>query len=166
MCEYCGCRQVEPIAELMDEHFALLDEAHAIRRAMGAGDHETVVAHLDVLVGHLTRHVSREEAGVFTALRERDEFVDEVELLEKEHDVLDDKIAALDPRADDFESRVIALLAELDEHINRENLGIFPVSVVSLGAAGWETVARAHADSPSFLHEHAHDDDHPHPHPR
>ena len=28
VCEYCGCRGVEPIAELMDEHYALLDQAH------------------------------------------------------------------------------------------------------------------------------------------
>ena len=39
MCEYCGCRGVPPIAELMDEHAALVDQAHHVRQALGAGDH-------------------------------------------------------------------------------------------------------------------------------
>ena len=44
-----------------------------------------------------------------------------------------------------------ALLDDLGDHVEREDLGIFPVSVVTLGAAGWQTVDRAHAESPSFL---------------
>ena len=50
-------------------------------------------------------------------------------------------------------ARVLALLEELEEHIEREDLGIFPVSVVTLGAAGWATVERAHRDLPTFLTE-------------
>ena len=34
MCEYCGCRQVEPIADLMDEHMVLLEVAGDLRRAL------------------------------------------------------------------------------------------------------------------------------------
>jgi hypothetical protein len=33
----------------------------------------------------------------------------------------------------------------------REDLGIFPVSVVTLGATGWATVDNARRGSPSFL---------------
>ena len=57
------------------------------------------------------------------------------------------------PRADGFRAAVLGLLTELDEHIVREDLGIFPVSVVTLGAAGWATVERAHQETPSFLEE-------------
>jgi hypothetical protein len=91
MCEYCGCRGVAPIAELMDEHAALVDRASHVRHDLATGDRTSAVARLGVLVADLERHVGREE------------------------------------------------------------LGIFPVSVVTLGAAGWETVDRAHAASPSFL---------------
>ena len=38
MCEHCGCRGVEPIAELMDEHFELLEIAGDIRRDLASGD--------------------------------------------------------------------------------------------------------------------------------
>ena len=153
MCEYCGCRGVEPIAELMDEHYALLDEAHQVRKAMASGDRETAYAHVRRLVTHLDIHVGREEQGIFTALREQGEFVDEVELLEGEHRAFDAGIAALDPASADFEHAVSVLLVELDDHVERENLGIFPASVVSLGARGWDLVEAARADHPTFLEE-------------
>ena len=43
------------------------------------------------------------------------------------------------------------LLDDLAVHVEREDLGIFPVSVVTLGATGWAIVDRAHTESPSFL---------------
>ena len=153
MCEHCGCRGVEPIAELMDEHLALLDLGGSVRRALGSGDRRTAVEHLTVLARYLDRHVRREEDGIFTALRNQDEFVEEVEQLEAEHQTFDEAVAGLDPEADDFEGKVSWLLHELDEHVERENLGIFPVSVVTLGATGWETVNRAHEAAPSFLRD-------------
>ena len=153
MCEYCGCRGNDAIAELMDEHYALLDEAHQVRRAMAAGDRAGAVEALHRLVRHLDTHVRREEDGIFTALRDADEFVEEVALLEKEHSSFDAAIAELDPSSPDFELAVSALFVELDEHVERENLGIFPASVVTLGAGGWEKVAKAREDHPTFLQE-------------
>jgi len=153
MCGHCGCQGVGAIGELREEHAALVDAAHDVRRALGAGDRSTAAARLTGLVTHLTRHVQREEQGIFTALREQGDFAEEVEALEGEHLALDAAIASLDPAGVDFEARVLGLLEELDEHIEREDLGIFPVSVVTLGAAGWGTVERAHADHPTFLTE-------------
>jgi hemerythrin-like domain-containing protein len=40
------------------------------------------------------------------------------------------------------------LVADLSDHIDKENLGIFPVAVVTLGATGWDIVERAHARTP------------------
>ena len=110
MCEHCGCRQVPPIGELMDEHTALLDEAHHVRRALDVGDRVTAMACLDELVGHLARHVGREEAGIFAALRADGEYVQEVELLEGEHRGFDAAIAGLDVEDEDFEAKVALLL--------------------------------------------------------
>lgn len=124
MCEYGGCRGVEPIAELMREHYARLDEAHLIRKAMAPGDRETAYAHVRRPVKHLALHVRREEQDIFTALREQNEFVDEVEHLEDEHRAPDAGIAAL-----------------------------APATVVSLGARRWELVEAARADHPTFLED-------------
>lgn len=151
MCEHCGCRGVPPIAELMDEHYVLLDDAHAVRRALGAGDRETASQHLARLVAHLDVHVRREERGIFTAMRNQGEFVDEVEQLEGEHRWLDAAIEGLDPEHPAFGDVVEGLLRELSDHVERENLGIFPVSVVSLGAAGWDLVQQAREELPTFL---------------
>jgi hemerythrin-like domain-containing protein len=148
VCEHCGCREVEPIAELMDEHFALLDDAHLLRGAMSAGDREAALVHLRRLVSRLEAHVRKEEVGIFAALRANGEYVEEVAALEAEHLAFDRGIVSLDPDGSGFETAVSTLLMELDEHIERENLGIFAVSVVTLGAGGWDLVEQAPAGPP------------------
>ena len=149
MCEYCGCRQVEPIADLMDEHLVLLEVAGDLRRALLERDTALAEAKRSRLVELLTEHVGREEDGVFAALKAQGEYVEEVDALEAEHLSLDESVAMLDlesPRAVEALDRVAA---ELSDHIDKENLGIFPVAVVTLGATGWDIVERAHARTPA-----------------
>lgn len=150
MCEHCGCREVESIRELRDEHDALSGQAFHVRHAL-ASDRGAARVLLDELVSHLVQHVTREELGMFAALRSQGEFADEVAALEGEHRAMDDVVADLDPAGPDFGSRVTALLDDLESHIEREDLGIFPVAVVTLGATGWATVEAAHEQHPSFL---------------
>jgi len=151
MCEYCGCRQIEPLAELMDEHMALLDVASDVEIALRHRAHDEALAHLRRLADLLDRHVRREEDGVFTALKQTGEFLDEVAELEDEHDDFHRQIEALDPADPAFSQQVSAMFRHLSDHIDKEDLGIFPVSVVTLGASGWDTVARVHGEQPSFL---------------
>lgn len=151
MCEYCGCRGVPPIAELMDEHSALVNQAHYVRQDLGAGNTAAAMSRLTGLVAHLDRHVQREEDGIFRAMRATGEFLDEIDDLEGEHRDFAVAIAALDAAAPDFVAQVTHLLDDLDVHVEREDLGIFPVSVVTLGANGWAIIDRAHTLSPSFL---------------
>ena len=145
MCEHCGCRGVKPIADLMDEHFELLELAGDVRRHVAAGDRGAAATVLAELGLHLDRHVRREETGVFAALKSQGDFADAVAELEQEHISFDAQLASLDVAADEFDVRVDRLLDELSEHIDKENLGIFPVAVVTLGAVGWEIVTAAHA---------------------
>ena len=151
MCEYCGCRGVPPIAELMEEHDVILDDAYRIRRALTSGDREEALRQARVLAAHLEPHVRREEQGIFAALRQQGEYVDEVSMLEREHLDLDTAIGHLDPADPGFDRELGELLVALGEHVERENLGIFPVSVVTLGADGWELVDRAREVFPTFL---------------
>lgn len=151
MCGHCGCHQVEAIGQLDEEHVALQEESHRVRRALASGDRATAAEELTRLVAHLTQHVQREERGLFTAMRDQGDFADEVSALEGEHLAMDAVLAGIDPGGVDFEVRVLGVLEELDVHIEREDLGLFPVSVVTLGAAGWERVARTHRELPSFL---------------
>ncbi|MFA6576378.1 MAG: hemerythrin domain-containing protein [Nocardioides sp.] len=151
MCEHCGCREVESIRELRDEHDALAGQAFHVRHALAFGDRSAARALLDELASHLDQHVTREEHGMFAALRTQGEFADEVEALEGEHRAMDAVVAGLDPESPDFTARAVALLDDLEAHIEREDLGVFPVAVVTLGASGWATVEAAHEQHPSFL---------------
>jgi hypothetical protein len=153
MCEYCGCRQVAPLAELRDEHLALLDLAGQVRRELVQGRRTEALEVLTHVGQLLDRHARREEDGVFAALRDSGDFVDEVDQLTGEHGDFHERIAALTPDSADLKERVDALLGELSDHIDREDLGIFPVSVVTLGARGWEHVDAVHGAQPSFLAE-------------
>ena len=135
----------------MDEHTALVDESYGVRKALQSGDLAEAMTLLTELVPRLQRHVQREEDGVFRALRDSGEFLEEISALEGEHGDLETAIAALDLDTSQFPAAVARLLDDLTVHIDREDYGIFPVSVVTLGAAGWTTVDRAHSKAPSFL---------------
>jgi hemerythrin-like domain-containing protein len=144
MCEHCGCREVEPIAELMDEHFELLEIAGDIGRHLVRGERAAAERGLLELGSRLDRHVDREERGVFAALRAQGDFAAAIGDLEAEHVAFDSELEDLAPGADDFGERVGRLIRELSEHIDKENLGVFPIAVTTLGASGWDIVSRAH----------------------
>lgn len=151
MCEYCGCRGVPAIAELMDEHIALIDRGAEVRRALSAGNNTEAMSQLTQLVERLDQHVHREEAGIFRALRNEGEFVDEVQELEQEHRDFESTIRGLDVTSPDFAATVTTMLDDLEVHVEREDLGVFPVSVTTLGARGWKMIDEAHSAAPSFL---------------
>ena len=151
MCEHCGCRGVEPIAELMDEHFALLDLAGDVRRHLQRGDRVGAMATLEELGAKLLRHVSREERGVFAALTEQGDFSDAVAELEAEHLAFDIQLDELDPDSPTFVTDATSMMDDLVTHIDKENLGVFPVTVITLGARGWATIEAAHEAEASFL---------------
>jgi len=136
----------------MAEHAALVDQAGLLRATLRSRDFASAMSGLTELVARLTGHVRREEDGIFTALRSTGEYVDEVDALEDEHRDLEATIAELDIGSPDFSARVTRLLDDLDVHVQREELGIFPASVVTLGAGGWDIVDEAHTRTPSFLH--------------
>lgn len=135
----------------MDEHYALADDGVRLTEAMRSGDLALAEEVLQRLLAHLETHVRREEDGVFTALRDMGEFTDEIDQLEQEHVDLDAMVAGMSVDDEGFLPALHTFLTELTDHMERENLGIFPVSVVTLGADGWNTVERAREARPTFL---------------
>jgi iron-sulfur cluster repair protein YtfE (RIC family) len=135
----------------MDEHTALVDQAYGVRQALACHDVAAALSRLADVVPRLQRHVRREEEGIFSALRSSGEFLDEIDALEGEHGNLEKAIDTLDAEAPDVSAAITRLLDDLEAHIAREDYGIFPVSVVTLGAADWTIVDDTHAAQPSFL---------------
>jgi len=131
----------------MDEHLVLLEIAGDLRRALLERDTALAEAKRSRLVELLAEHVGREEDGVFAALKAQGEYVEEVDALEAEHVSLDESVATLDLESPHAVEALDRVTAELSDHIDKENLGIFPVAVVTLGATGWAVVERAHERS-------------------
>jgi hemerythrin-like domain-containing protein len=146
VCEHCGCRGVQPIAQLMDEHLALLDIGGEIRRHLDTGDRRGAWELLARLAHDLGHHVDREERGLFQALKAQGDFTAAVAELEGEHADFDEALSDLGLEDGDLEARVEELLDHLSVHIDKENLGIFPVAVVTLGATGWDAIAAVHQE--------------------
>jgi hemerythrin-like domain-containing protein len=144
MCNYCGCRAIEPIARLTAEHEDILGLSHQVTNALARDDYLTVAAALSRLRHVLELHDAVEELAVYPAMGREPEFSDSVGRLFDEHDDLDQVITeAL--RAVSVESpdrhdwgAVRAALETLAEHIDHEEHGLFPAAAVCLDPADWE----------------------------
>lgn len=135
MCEHCGCREIGPIGRLMDEHERLLEVAGEAREAARAGDEATARQIVADLAELLRPHVRAEELGLFAVMRERGEFTDYLDELEEEHGDLADRLAGPLPAPG-----VADLRDRLLEHIQREEYGLFPAALASLGGDDWTAV--------------------------
>lgn len=170
MCNYCGCRALEPVAELTAEHERILNLRGEIRRAVARGDHAGAVAHVKALREVLDVHDAVEELSVYPALARHPEYSDKVGTLFDEHDDLDEALrtavvtaATTGPDSADWPG-VIAALEVLIEHIDHEEHGLFPAAAIALEPADWEHAASVRAEyesrsGPRHGHEQGHGDD-------
>ncbi len=139
MCNYCGCREFPLIGRLSEEHEEIKETAGALRRAIGEGRYGDAGALLDELVGRLLPHTATEEGGLFAELREEGSLAEEVARLCAEHDDIHGVLGAID-RADPDWAAVLGALGKLSEHIDHEEHGLFPASIVMLPMAAWERI--------------------------
>jgi hemerythrin-like domain-containing protein len=135
MCSYCGCRANTLIARYTAEHDDIVNALGDLRRAVHAGSHESVTDAAARMAGLLSPHTASEERSLFAELRVDPEFTEHVDGLCAEHAELDtllDGIAA--GRLGDvplFETR-------LRHHIDKEENGLFPASIIALDGSAWE----------------------------
>lgn len=137
MCSYCGCRSIGIIGRFSTEHDELINVTGLLRRAVAAGRTDEVTDLVDDVVRLLHPHTDAEEAGLFTVLRRDEDFTEHIDTLCGEHVDLDgllDRIRAGETElVDRFDT-------ELRSHIQREENGLFPASLTTLGGAEWEEV--------------------------
>lgn len=150
MCHYCGCRQVTLIRDYIAEHERVTHLGFEALRALDRGERPaaaTMIAEMAVL---LRSHWEGEEKGVFTVMAEADElYADYIGPLVSEHRALDAFLTSLDLDLPEHRERLRAELAELDEHISREEDGLFPATLVTLGGPQWDAAIDAwHAAHP------------------
>jgi hypothetical protein len=138
MCNYCGCRAFPLIARLSEEHEAIGTAAGRLRRAVIHGETEPLAA-LDTLMTLLMPHTATEETGLFAELRAEGSLVEAVDRLCTEHDDIHGVLGAVDRSAPDW-PQILAVLDRLHRHIDNEEHGLFPASVIALPIDAWDRV--------------------------
>ena len=144
MCDHCGCRDLTPVAALMGEHDRLRELTGLIRSDLAAGHDAAARALLEEMLDVLGPHVAKEEGALFPMLRREGSLTDHVQVLEDEHAGLYDAVDELDDveAAARWRDDVLAVLHDLDEHMYKEDFGLFPAALATLDGADWDAMDR------------------------
>lgn len=138
MCDYCGCRDLPPIGELMDEHDSIMELAWKVAERTTPDDASWQEAR-DELRAFLLRHATKEEIALYPLLTTSGDLNDDDrELLEEEHRSL---LALIDGGAFDRKG-----LNELSAHIQEEELELFPGAMFAFTDDDWGEMERARHD--------------------
>ena len=156
MCSYCGCRNIPMIAKLNAEHDAIVNSSYALEIAFRDQDVEAARTACKELGGLLHPHTRREQLGLFAEMEKDELFTEHVASLCAEHDQLDADLEAID--AGDL-TRIPTMIALLNNHIDREENGLFPAALAYLDDTQWDTIHRPELmngpqDGHPHLHEH------------
>ena len=158
MCSYCGCDAIGVIGRFMDEHVEIINATGQLRRAVEAGDGaESVRAQVATVAGLLGPHTGAEEIGLFSVMKQQDEFSAYIATLCGEHTTLDGLLAQIAAGHHDL---VGVFEDALREHIDKEDNSLFPAAAVSLAGEDWTQV-----DELTHEHDHRTGTAHAHPQP-
>ncbi|UQU67833.1 hemerythrin domain-containing protein [Couchioplanes caeruleus] len=141
MCEYCGCQSVTAIEELTREHDEVVAMIAEVRTAHAAGDVARMAELARAISTVLEPHTVVEEEGLFPLLT--DDFPDHVAALRDEHRRVEAVLGAAAtgvPADGAWPEDLIATLEVLREHILKEQDGVFPAALTTLGGSDWDTV--------------------------
>ena len=148
MCQYCGCRAVPLIRDFIAEHDHVVNLLDGAVRAIAADDPAGAGGRVLEARAALRRHWTGEENGIFRVMAARErEYADYVAPLQEEHRELDLLLARLDVRVPRDQQTLRTALAELKEHISREEDGLFPASLTALDGADWDASIAAWRDA-------------------
>ncbi|MVU82381.1 hemerythrin domain-containing protein [Nocardia sp. ET3-3] len=137
MCHYCGCRDMPLIKEFIAEHEAVYNLSGDIRRALESGDIDTARRDLVEIQRQLTEHWAGEEQGLFAVMRDDPDCTDYIDALEAEHREMTTDLSTADLTTPEGRQQVLASLATLWPHIEKEEDGLFPMSLTTLSGEQW-----------------------------
>lgn len=171
MCDYCGCRESGPTAELAREHVRLGELSEQIRKLQSQGDDFTDV--FNDFSQLLDMHAAKEEVGLFPQVLTLGKLDEDIEQLVAEHGVLHEQLQ--DGPGGEHVMDALKLLAQ---HIDDEEFSLFPHVFHQLDPEQWDEIELAHravdlvftgslvetVSDHSHDHSHSHDHDHPHDH--
>jgi hemerythrin-like domain-containing protein len=141
VCEYCGCQEITAIGQLTREHNLVVALISEVRAARAGADADLMAALARRIFAVLVPHTAVEEQGLFPLLA--GDFPEQVATLEAEHRRIEAVLGAAaggTPADPGWPDRLMAVLEVLREHILKEQDGVFPAALTSLGGTDWETV--------------------------
>jgi iron-sulfur cluster repair protein YtfE (RIC family) len=148
MCHYCGCRAMPLIRDYVAEHERASDLGDRAIRAIDQGDLGAARDFVAVMARELQRHWKGEENGIFRVMAAREEqYADYVAPLIVEHRELEELLATVDVSDPADQQRLRVAFEQLTEHISKEEDGLFPASVVTMGGAEWDTSVAAWSEA-------------------
>ncbi len=177
MCDYCGCRESGPTAELAAEHVRLGELSEQIKSLMEQKlDYSEVFEQFSTL---LDMHAAKEEVGLFPQVLTLGKLDDDIAQLVAEHGVLHSQLE--DGPHGKHVGEALKLLAQ---HIDDEEFSLFPhvfhqldpeqwdeielaqraVELVFTGSLKQEGTGLSHDHDHAQDHSHSHDDGHTHDH--
>jgi len=139
MCSYCGCRNIPMIAKLNAEHDAVVNSSYALEVAYRGQNLAAARIACKELGGLLHPHTWREQVGLFAEMQKNELFTEHIASLCAEHEQLDREMEAID--AGDL-ARIPPMLTLLNNHIDREENGLFPAALAYLDDNQWDSIQR------------------------
>jgi hemerythrin-like domain-containing protein len=137
VCDYCDCRSHPEIADLSSDHEALTSMLGRLRSAVQAEDRFAAAALVTTVHDTLHSHATREEHGVFAALRAQvgDAYV---RMFEDDHPSIHELLDRAD--GDDWVLACTGLVELLGDHILREESDLFPAAHQLLTSDQWARI--------------------------
>ncbi|MEI2637818.1 MAG: hemerythrin domain-containing protein [Microthrixaceae bacterium] len=159
MCDYCGCRESGPTAELAAEHVKLQLLSERLKARLDAK--EDISDLFTEFTALLEMHAAKEEVGLFPKVNGLKVMDDQIAQLIAEHEQLHEQLGS-----GPVERDVRAAIKLLSQHIDDEEFDLFPHVIHALDPEDWDEIELAHRAVESvFLEDAAHSHDHPHDHP-
>ena len=143
MCHYCGCRQMPLIRDYVAEHERATTLGGDAARALDHLRLDEARRLLGELLEELRSHWQGEENGIFAVMSKEPEYAAYIEPLVAEHRELAALLTTVDLSDPADRERVRAAVADLDEHISKEEDGLFPASLIALNGAEWDAAMAA-----------------------
>ena len=127
------------IAKLNAEHDAIVNSTYALQVALREQDVESAKTAGKILGELLHPHTQREQVGLFAEMKKDGLFTEHIASLCAEHDELDGELCLI--AAGDL-TRITAMITLLNNHIDREENGLFPAALAYLDESQWDTIQR------------------------
>ena len=136
------------IRDYVAEHERASDLGDHAIRAIDQDDLGAAKEFINAMAHALERHWKGEENGIFRVMAAREEqYADYVAPLIVEHRELEELLATVDFSDPADQQRLRDAFEQLTEHISREEDGLFPASVVTLGGAEWDASVAAWSEA-------------------